>query len=79
MRHSAEIEGLGWGARDCKIEEYANQKGFVLVTRDMGLLGRCLDHGIKTAFYYKGKAYILKLEDVIEIGLNADQFGFVAP
>jgi uncharacterized protein DUF5615 len=77
--HSVEIQSLGWGAADSEIRDYAKSAGKVIVSSDYKMLCQCLDNGIQTALYFKGRAYVIKLQRVEEIGIHVPFLGFVAP
>jgi predicted nuclease of predicted toxin-antitoxin system len=79
IQQSVEVNGLGWGATDSKIRAYAKFRSKVVVSSDYNMLCQCLDNGVQTALYYKGRAYVVRLERVEEIGINAPVLGFIAP
>jgi hypothetical protein len=49
------------------------ETGHIVVTRDFGLFCQCLDQDISAAFYYKGKAFVLKTDDVIPLGVDIER------
>lgn len=72
--HSIDLAELGVGANDDKILRYVEQTGITFASRDFYLVGRCLERNVKVAIYHKGKAYIVKVDDVIPLGENIPQY-----
>ncbi len=77
IQHSVYI--VGWGAKDHEIRAFAKSTCNVVVSSDYNMLCQCLDSGIQTALYYKGRAYLIRLSSVEELGIHAPTLGFIAP
>jgi hypothetical protein len=53
--HTVDIAGLGWGAQDEDIMQYAVQTGRIVITQDTDFLHECLRRNVAVAYYYAGR------------------------
>jgi predicted nuclease of predicted toxin-antitoxin system len=56
VEHSVDVAGLGWGANDEDIMQYAMKTDRILVTQDVILVHECLRRNVAVAKYHMGKA-----------------------
>jgi hypothetical protein len=59
---------VGIGADDKTVLKYAQETGARIVTRDFRLFCQSLDNDVSAGFYYKGKIFLLSVDEVIPIG-----------